>query len=179
MMVATLAAVGALAGCEDKVAEPPAGPAPTVAPTHAAPAPTKLVKEDLKVGTGPVAEKGDKVKVHYTGRLLKTKKQFDSSRGKAPFEFTLGEGAVIKGWDQGVVGMKVGGKRKLTIPAALGYGAKGSPPKIPPNAALLFDVELLEVEGKTVAASASASAAASGKPAAKKTPAAKGSAAAK
>jgi FKBP-type peptidyl-prolyl cis-trans isomerase len=73
-------------------------------------------------------------------------KQFDSSRGKDPFEFELGKGAVIKGWDQGVVGMKVGGQRKLTIPYDLAYGEAGSPPNIPPKAALKFDVELLDVE---------------------------------
>lgn len=161
---AALAAAGVATGCEDKVPEPSAEPTRSAAPKHAAPAPTELVKEDLKVGSGPAAAKGDKVKVHYTGRLLETKAQFDSSRGNKPFEFTIGEGSVIKGWDQGLVGMKKGGKRKLTIPAELGYGAKGSPPKIPPNAALVFDIELLEIEGKTATANALASAAASARP---------------
>ena len=100
---------------------------------------------DLVVGTGAEAAKGDKVKVHYVGTLTDGK-EFDSSRKhNAPFDFQLGAGEVIKGWDQGVAGMKVGGKRKLTVPANLGYGMRGSPPVIPGNATLLFEVELLEV----------------------------------
>ncbi len=101
--------------------------------------------EDLKVGTGDVAEKGDLVEVHYTGKLASNGKQFDSSVGKKPFAFTLGAGEVIKGWDAGVAGMKVGGKRKLVIPAPLGYGPNGSPPEIPPDADLVFEVELLKI----------------------------------
>jgi FKBP-type peptidyl-prolyl cis-trans isomerase len=99
------------------------------------------------VGTGPEAKEGDKVKVHYTGRLLKTNFVFDSSvgPGKKPLEFTIGGGDVIKGWEQGVPGMKVGGKRKLTIPSKLAYGDAGSPPKIPGKATLVFDIELLGV----------------------------------
>lgn len=100
--------------------------------------------EDVVVGTGKEAKAGDKVKVNYTGTLTNGT-EFDSSVGKDPFTFTLGKGEVIKGWDKGVEGMKVGGKRKLTIPHDLGYGDRGSPPKIPPRATLLFDVELLEV----------------------------------
>jgi peptidylprolyl isomerase len=101
---------------------------------------------DLKVGTGAVAGASKMVKVHYTGWLLSGKK-FDSSvdRGQ-PFEFELGTGQVIKGWDQGVVGMKVGGKRQLRIPPALGYGQQGAGSDIPPNATLIFDVELLDVK---------------------------------
>ncbi|HEY6308435.1 MAG TPA: FKBP-type peptidyl-prolyl cis-trans isomerase [Candidatus Angelobacter sp.] len=98
----------------------------------------------MKVGTGATAMSGKKVKVHYTGWLT-TGKKFDSSVGKAPFEFKLGGGEVIKGWDEGVVGMKVGGKRQLRIPPDLAYGARGYPGLIPPNSTLVFDVELVSV----------------------------------
>lgn len=102
--------------------------------------------DDVKVGTGAEAKEGSAVKVHYTG-TLKNGTKFDSSLDKGdPFDFTIGKGMVIKGWDQGVVGMKVGGKRKLTIPHELGYGERGSPPKIPGKATLLFEIELLEVK---------------------------------
>jgi FKBP-type peptidyl-prolyl cis-trans isomerase len=101
--------------------------------------------QDLKVGDGAEAVKGKKVSVHYTGWLTNGTK-FDSSldRGK-PFQFQLGAGQVIQGWDQGVAGMKIGGKRKLTIPPDLGYGARGAGGVIPPNATLVFEVELLGV----------------------------------
>ena len=100
---------------------------------------------DIKVGTGPTAVKGQSVKVHYTGWLT-TGKKFDSSldRGE-PFTFSLGAGQVIKGWDEGVAGMKVGGKRQLRIPPEIGYGSPGAGGVIPGNATLIFDVELLGV----------------------------------
>ena len=100
---------------------------------------------DLKKGTGAVAKAGQTVKVHYTGWLTDGKK-FDSSVDRnEPFEFKLGAGMVIRGWDEGVAGMKVGGKRQLRIPPDLGYGAHGAGAAIPPNATLVFDVELLGV----------------------------------
>ena len=100
---------------------------------------------DIVVGTGATAAPGNMVKVHYTGFLTSGEK-FDSSRDRGePFSFPLGGGQVIKGWDEGVAGMKVGGQRQLRIPPALGYGASGAGGVIPPNATLIFDVELLEV----------------------------------
>jgi len=107
--------------------------------------PDGLKMEDQVVGTGAEAGEGMTVSVHYTGWLTNGTK-FDSSRDRnEPFEFVLGKGQVIRGWDEGVKGMKVGGKRKLTIPPDLGYGAAGAGGVIPPNATLVFDVELLGV----------------------------------
>ena len=107
---------------------------------------TELIIEDIKMGEGDEALAGKEVTVHYTGWLTDGTK-FDSSKDRfQPFSFPLGAGHVIKGWDQGVVGMKVGGVRKLTIPAALGYGARGAGGVIPPNAVLVFEVELLPVD---------------------------------
>jgi peptidylprolyl isomerase len=108
------------------------------------PPPTKLVTKEIITGTGTAAKTGSAVAVNYVGALYKTGKVFDASwKRNEPFTFTLGKGQVIPGWEQGVVGMKVGGRRELIIPAALGYGAKGSPPSIPPNEALVFIVDLL------------------------------------
>ena len=99
----------------------------------------------MEVGTGPEAVPGKMVSVHYTGTLLDGQK-FDSSRDRnRPFEFSLGAGQVIKGWDMGVAGMRVGGRRRLVISSDLAYGARGFPPVIPPHATLVFDVELLDV----------------------------------
>ncbi len=143
----TLPALGAVSGCTQSAPEPDAQPRAKVSAEPEVPEPANLVQEDLAVGTGPEAKDGDKVKVNYTGRLLKTNFMFDTSigKGKKPFEFQIGKGSVIKGWDRGVVGMKVGGKRKLTVPSRLGYAEKGQPPKIPGKATLVFEVELLAI----------------------------------
>jgi len=113
---------------------------------------TSLQLTDDKVGTGATADAGKNVSVHYTGWLYDAKaadkhgKKFDSSRDRGePFSFKLGARQVISGWDQGVAGMKVGGRRTLIIPSDLGYGARGAGGAIPPNATLVFDVELLDV----------------------------------
>lgn len=107
----------------------------------------ELESEDLVVGDGAEAVPGRKVSVHYTGWLTDGTK-FDSSHSRArAFEFVLGAGQVIQGWDDGVEGMKVGGKRKLSIPARLGYGRRGSPPTIPGGATLIFEVELVAIRG--------------------------------
>ena len=108
--------------------------------------PSKLVVQDLIVGKGKRAKAGDMVSVQYVGVLFNNGKQFDASwNGSKPgqgFQFPLGAGQVIPGWDQGVVGMREGGRRKLIIPADLAYGAQGYPPDIPPNSALIFDIDL-------------------------------------
>jgi len=103
-----------------------------------------LVITDEVLGTGMLAINGKRVWVHYVGTLADGTK-FDENTGESPFSFVLGLGQVIKGWDEGVLGMKVGGKRKLVIPPELGYGAAGAGGKIPPNATLIFEVELLKV----------------------------------
>jgi len=103
-----------------------------------------LIITDLEVGEGDKAQQGQTVTVNYTG-TLENGEQFDTSIGRAPFSFPLGAGRVIKGWDEGVVGMQIGGKRKLTIPPELGYGSRGAGNVIPPNATLIFEIELLKV----------------------------------
>jgi len=154
-MILAAALVGALAltGC-NTADQTPAATTPAETPVAEAPAAqtgtptaevTELKVEDIKVGTGAEAKPGDTVSVHYTGWLADGTK-FDSSKDSGqPFEFQLGQGMVIKGWDVGVAGMKVGGVRRLTIPADMGYGPQGSGP-IPPNATLVFEVELLAVK---------------------------------
>jgi FKBP-type peptidyl-prolyl cis-trans isomerase len=118
-------------------------------PTNVTGKPTKTPDDleywDITVGTGATAASGKKVTVNYTGWLT-SGKQFDSSVGKTPFTFTLGAGQVIRGWDEGVAGMKVGGKRQLRIPPALAYGSRGAAGVIPPYSTLIFDVELLGVK---------------------------------
>ncbi len=112
---------------------------------HSIKTPSGLRYTDLVVGTGPSPVRGQKVTVHYTGRL-ENGTQFDSSVGKAPMTYQLGKDPMIKGLDEGVMTMKVGGKRQLIVPPNLGYGSQGNPPAIPPNSTLLFDLELLGVK---------------------------------
>ena len=141
------------------VEAPPAGSADTAAAEEPAsagkkpkvtipdgPPPKKLETRDIKEGSGPAAKAGDSVSMAYVGVAYSTKKEFDNSydRGQ-PFDFTLGEGSVIAGWDEGIVGMKVGGQRELIIPPDQGYGAQGSPPNIKPNETLVFIVDLLAI----------------------------------
>lgn len=131
-----------------------ASPKPTTPPsdnstpstTEVATSSSDLKIEDLKIGEGKEVKKGDTIKIHYTGTLTNGTK-FDSSLDRRePFETKIGEGLVIKGWDEGVLGMKVGGKRRLTIPPELGYGDVGAGEKIPPGSTLIFDLELLEIK---------------------------------
>jgi FKBP-type peptidyl-prolyl cis-trans isomerase FkpA len=138
--------LGLVAACSKPVDEPTSDFKPAQG-TPSPPGPTKLESEDLAPGAGRVAKAGDTVHVHYTGTLMNGTK-FDSSydHGGQPFSFTIGKGEVIKGWDQGVVGMKTGGKRRLRIPSELGYGEKGSPPTIPANAGLVFVIELVSID---------------------------------
>jgi len=138
-VLTAMCSVSAMAGQEQATAKGKAVSAKTVTTASG------LKYTDVKVGHGASPVKGKQVKVHYTG-TLENGKQFDSSVGRGPFSFVIGVGQVIAGWDEGVMGMKVGGKRKLIIPSKLGYGARGAGGDIPPNATLLFDVELLDVE---------------------------------
>ena len=118
---------------------------PTVDIPAGAP-PAELVREDLEVGTGAEATPGKTVEVHYVGVAWSTKKQFDASWDRnETFDFPLGKGRVIRGWDEGVAGMRVGGRRRLTIPPAMGYGARGAGGAIGPNETLVFIVDLLAV----------------------------------
>jgi FKBP-type peptidyl-prolyl cis-trans isomerase len=134
------------AGETKAVTTPTSGPLstePKVTPPAGA-APTKLETKDLIAGTGAEAKAGDKLTVNYVGILFNGGKEFDASwKRKEPFSFTLGQGQVIKGWDQGLLGMKVGGRRELVIPSELAYGKTGSPPTIPANAPLVFVIDLL------------------------------------
>jgi peptidylprolyl isomerase len=118
---------------------------PSVEPPDTPP-PKELVKRDIVKGKGAEAKPGDTLKVQYVGVVYSTGKEFDASwdRGQ-PFSFKLGSGGVIPGWDQGIVGMRVGGRRELIIPPNLAYGAQGSPPAIPPSATLIFVIDLLSV----------------------------------
>ena len=141
-----------LATPSDVAAQPAPAPS-TQAQSKSNAMPTELTKIDVKQGTGAEAVSNKPVLVHYTGWLYDPSKpdnkgtKFDSSRDRqVPFGFILGAGRVIKGWDQGVVGMKVGGQRTLIIPPSYGYGAQGAGGVIPPNATLIFDVELIEVK---------------------------------
>jgi FKBP-type peptidyl-prolyl cis-trans isomerase FkpA len=145
-LFASLAVTGCSSPPKATTTEPAAAEKPVEPPAPAEPTAeaTELKIEDTKVGTGAEAKTGDSVTVHYTGYLTDGNK-FESSKDSGqPFTLTLGEGRVIPGWEQGIPGMKVGGIRRLTIPPALAYGAQGSGP-IPPNATIVFDVELMAV----------------------------------
>jgi peptidylprolyl isomerase len=159
LLALALAAALAAGGCggddEQQASAPPPAATSTAAPEATKPQvevptgkpPSQLVKEDLVVGDGPGAEPGKTVSVHYVGVSMLNGRQFDASwdRGE-PFSFQLGAGQVIPGWDEGVAGMKVGGRRQLVIPPRLAYGATGSPPAIGPNEPLVFVVDLLSVQ---------------------------------
>jgi FKBP-type peptidyl-prolyl cis-trans isomerase len=145
-IILALTAVFAVAQSTAKKSTAPNTSAPTKVTGDGMKTDSGLIYWDIRVGNGEVAKEGSHVRVHYTGWLT-TGKKFDSSvdAGK-PFDFTIGNGEVIKGWEEGVAGMKVGGKRQLRIPPALAYGADGYPGAIPANATLVFDVQLLGVQ---------------------------------
>jgi FKBP-type peptidyl-prolyl cis-trans isomerase len=146
-IILALTAVFVLAQSASKKHTAPNTNAPTKVTGDGVKTPSGLIYWDIRVGNGEFAKEGSHVRVHYTGWLT-TGKKFDSSvDAGTPFDFTIGNGEVIKGWEEGVAGMRVGGKRQLRIPAALGYGAQGTPDgPIPPNATLIFDVQLLGVQ---------------------------------
>jgi len=146
-IILALTAVFVLAQSTTRKSTKPNTSAPTRVVGDGVRTPSGLVYWDIRVGNGEVAKEGSHVRVHYTGWLTNGKK-FDSSvDAGTPFDFTIGNGEVIKGWDEGVAGMKVGGKRQLRIPPALGYGAEGTPGgPIPAYANLIFDVQLLQVQ---------------------------------
>jgi FKBP-type peptidyl-prolyl cis-trans isomerase len=148
VVVVLLTAAFAIAQTAKKPAAParPNTSAPTKVTGDGVKTDSGLQYWEIRVGNGQVAKEGSRVRVHYTGWLT-TGKKFDSSvDANRPFDFTIGNAEVIKGWEQGIAGMKVGGKRQLRIPPELGYGADGNPPDIPPNATLIFDVQLLGVQ---------------------------------
>lgn len=146
LTILTALAIAPLVTAQPSDAAAASAPSPTAA--QRVKTQSGLQYEDIKTGTGDVARSGHLVTVHYTGWLKSrdgsTGRKFDSSRdSNQPFTFRLGSGQVIQGWDEGVQGMRVGGIRKLVIPSYLGYGPRGAPPDIPPNATLVFEVELL------------------------------------
>lgn len=145
--ILALTAIFALAQTATKKPATPNTTAPTKVVGNGVRTPSGLVYWDIRMGTGEAAKEGSHVRVHYTGWLTNGRK-FDSSvDAGTPFDFTIGNGEVIKGWEEGVTGMRVRGKRQLRIPPALGYGAEGTPDgSIPPNANLIFDVQLLQVQ---------------------------------
>ena len=143
MLLLVSIAVFAACGDDDSGGEEPAAQDDACS-TESVETEEGLVYKDIECGDGAEPSNGDTIAVHYTGKL-EDGTEFDSSEGRDPIEFVLGSGQVIQGWDLGFQGMKVGGKRELTIPPELGYGEQGSPPVIPPNATLIFDVELVDV----------------------------------
>jgi len=143
---AVLFALTAVFGSAQNPARKPNTNAPTKVNGPGVTTPSGLTYWDIRVGNGEEAKEGSRVRVHYTGWLTNGKK-FDSSvDAGTPFVFTIGNGEVIQGWEEGITGMRVNGKRQLRIPPALAYGADGSPPDIPANATLIFDVQLLGVQ---------------------------------